>query len=71
VPIYKWLFCPIIALFEEFYPLHYNHMHAVKFFESLDLDPIIRFLDKPYLPFLCDDTNPHIFKMPEGMRMEG
>jgi flagellar biosynthesis protein FlhB len=46
VPIHKWPICPISALCEKFYPLHYNHMPVVKFFASLDLDQICLFLDE-------------------------
>jgi hypothetical protein len=49
VPIHKWPICPISALCEKFYPLHYNHMPVVKFFESLDLDPICLFLDESWM----------------------
>jgi IS5 family transposase len=45
VPIHKWPICPISALYEKFYPRNINHMPPVKFFESLDLDPICLFLD--------------------------
>jgi ABC-type amino acid transport substrate-binding protein len=45
VPIHKWLICPISALCSKFYPRNITCMPAVKFFASLDLDQIIRFLD--------------------------
>jgi hypothetical protein len=45
VPIHKWLFCPISALREKFYPRNINYMPPVKFFARLDLDQNRSFLD--------------------------
>jgi hypothetical protein len=45
VSIHKWPISPISALREKFNPRNINPMPAVKFFESLDLDPICLFLD--------------------------
>ena len=49
VPIHKWLFCPISALREKFYPRNINYMPPVKFFARLDLDQNPSFLDGHYL----------------------
>jgi hypothetical protein len=43
--IHKWLFCPISALREKFYPRNINYMPPVKFFVRLELDQNRSFLD--------------------------
>jgi hypothetical protein len=45
MPIHKWLFCPIAALYEKFYPRNINDMPPDKFFARLDLDRNPLFLD--------------------------
>jgi hypothetical protein len=48
VPIHKWLFCPISAVREKFYPQNINYMPPVKLFAHLDLDQNPSFLHGHY-----------------------